>query len=313
MRSPSSASSCSRNASSSGTHDGSAVARSAASAHAMVIVLSQQRDASMGARRGAAAQRRTLLECMPRGAVFHTLSYLSFSDIVRLLCADKRLRPFANARHFAPWRKRFLKLAAAEAAYEACVRAGEESGDAEDAFVAAYDEALAALQLARAPLQMHEMLHAVVAQEFDADAAQMFLVPWIMGRCEAGSAFARFAAPVAVEMLCFARVFFVVLRLSRHFSSGPSHRPYHQMVHVLDADAESAVHRFFAPRLAPTPPDALTREQAALVAYDVRPTDLVCVQAYAGVRIPTDADRKNALAVRVRAAAAIVALSLHHL
>ncbi|KAI3626700.1 hypothetical protein CBS14141_000701 [Malassezia furfur] len=111
----------------------------------------------------------------------------------------------------------------------------------------------------------------------------LFFGALVLGRVDADDAFARFDAPDAVELLCYARVFFAVLRVSRHFASGAAQRPYHQTVHALDAACAAALDAFFAPRRAPIPPGALTDEQEQLVAHPLQRDDLVCVQAYAGL------------------------------
>ncbi|WFD43541.1 DNA helicase [Malassezia psittaci] len=232
---------------------------------------------------GMSGGRRTLLECMPRRTVFLMLNYLSMGDIVSLLCADKRLRPFVNAPHFAPWRKRWHKFSHAEAIYERCVKTGEEVGDAEHRFVQLYTDALTSTRLSRPPLQLHEILHSIVHQDFvEVNAAQLFLGAWILGRVSAFEAFVRFGSSIAVELLYFARVFFAVLRLSRHFATGTSHRPYHQIIHALDAEAASELNCFFAPQRMMNLQGALTMEQERFVSYPIQRDDLVCVQAYAG-------------------------------
>lgn len=238
--------------------------------------------------------RRTLLECMPRRTVFRTLSYLSMHDVIQLLCADKRLRPFVYAPSFAPWRKRYLKLRHAEYWYEHALRHTPTDDDACDAadqaLDHAYEEALVAMQLHSAPIHLSEASCALLLCAAETlpppERAQRFLVPWMLGRVQADEAFALFDHAQAVELLYFLRVFLLLVRLSR--LSQPSSFPstqYHQMFHVLDADCADTLDAFFAPPLESLRTHHLTSEQARFVNFQVRRSDLVCVQAYAGVRI----------------------------
>ncbi|WFD08225.1 DNA helicase [Malassezia vespertilionis] len=222
---------------------------------------------------------------MPRRTVFRTLTYLSSSDMLRLLCADPRLRPFVNAQHFAPWRKRCARLYAAEAAYARAIMHEDVAEREEQAFVEAYQASLLALGVAHAPTQTHELISAAVLAPGmpDASAAQEFLVPWILGRVAAHDAFRLLDCADAVELLSLARVFLAVVRITRASDSrgGPS-RQYHQMLHVLDADCAHALAAFFAPPPMEARPAQLTAEQQRFVDYSVQKTDLVCVQAFAG-------------------------------
>ena len=148
---------------------------------------------------------------------------------------------------------------------------GEEIGDAEHRFVQSYTDALTSTRLGRPPLQLHEILHSIVHQDFvEVNAAQLFLGAWILGRVSASEALARFEPSIAVELLYFARMFFAVLRLSRHFASGTAHRPYHQTIHALDAEAASELKQFFAPDRTRVLDGALTMEQERFVSYPIQ-------------------------------------------
>ena len=231
------------------------------------------------------AQRRTLLECLPRRTVFRVLAFLPLRDITSLLCADRRLRPFAHAPSFAPWRRQFAEMCAVEQAYQA------EGIGADAAFVRMYEDAVRTLGLDAPPTQLHEVLAAVVSTPSratlpPADTAHAFFVPWVLGRVTAHDAFASMDVAHATELLSLARVFFTVARLTRALApQTPSSSQYPQMFHVLDADCAAALDAFFAPPRAAAPaPGALTAEQAAFVEHPIRRNDLVQVQAFAGVR-----------------------------
>jgi len=230
---------------------------------------------------------------MPRRTVFRTLSYLSMHDVIQLLCADKRLRPFVHASSFAPWRKRFLKLRHTESMYERALRHTPTDDDAcgalDEALVHAYDEALAAMRLHTAPVHLSEAVCAVQLCACESlpspQQVQHFLVPWMLGRVSADEAFALFDHAQAVELLYFLRVFLALVRLSRLSQpSSSTSTQYHQMFHVLDVDCAEALDAFFAPPAEAPRPQQLTTEQARFVDFQVRRSDLVCVQAYAGVR-----------------------------
>ena len=242
-------------------------------------------------------QRRTLLECMSRRTVFRTLSFLSFHDIINLLCADKRLRPFVHTSQFSPWRKRFLKFRACEYAYErhVCAPIDEDSQNyAEDnAFVHAYEEAVSALGLSVAPTHLHDVIPSLLSTQHEScipsREACEFVISWMLGREPASSAYVRFDHEHASELLYHMRLFLNVLRLSRNLdpslssSSSSTTIPLcSQTILTLDADCASTLDAFYGPRAPLSAPDELTEEQAKFVDFHVRRTDLVCVQAYAG-------------------------------
>ncbi|WFD33120.1 DNA helicase [Malassezia sp. CBS 17886] len=252
--------------------------------------------------RGGGRQRRTLLECMPRRTVFRMLSFLAYEDIVALLCADRRLRPFVYAAHFIPWRKRHVRLHACEMALERQLRRARDDADdgerpalcaAECALRAAYDECLGALQLRAPPTRLHELVPALVAcgggSLPPAAETQAFVVPLLLGRVRAGAAFRLFDHGAAVELLSLVRAFIAVARIARLCLASTNGSQYPHMFHVLEADCTRTLDAFFAPPpLRMHAPQAaadsytLTAEQAAFVAHDVRATELVRVQAYAG-------------------------------
>ena len=263
-------------------------------AHSAFDALKHDRQTAPGAPPRPARLRRTLLECMGRRAVFRTLSFLSLADATNLLCADRRLRPFVNAAHFAPWRKRLAVLRRREAAFAQLVTRADDGAQealdaSEQALVAAMRENIAALGLPAAPTQLHEMVPAIVACAGPglppADAAQRFLVAWMLGRIPASGAFPRFDVAEATELLSWAGVFLCVTRLTRQYSSSCA-GSYHQMVHALEADCRNALEALFAPQAALGCSDAgmlrLTAEQARFVAHDVHAGELVRVQAFAG-------------------------------
>lgn len=167
---------------------------------------------------------------------------------------------------------------------------------AENLLVDAYKEALGALSLAAPPKQLHEILSARVACGGailpELTTSQRFLVSWMLGRVGAQRIFAMADAAEAVELLCFARVFLLVARISRHFSASTSHTgtSFNQMLHALDADCEQTLRAFFARApcaVAASGTVQLTDEQQQFVAHDAERTSLIRVQAFAGVRQAT--------------------------
>lgn len=230
-------------------------------------------------------QKRTLLECMSRRTVLRTLSFLSYHDIINLLCADKRLRPFVNMPAFAQWRKRYLKFRAIECKYERELRKESmPNTEVDDAFVKAYDEALQVLHFTSPPVHLHDVISCIFQSASEhvppAHNACTFVIAWMLGRVPASAAFGHFDHAQAVELLYMLRLFFSVLRVSRLVTM--SNLAYQQTMHVLDADCALALDTFFAPPRSSLFDGQLTEEQARFVHFQVRRNDLVCVQAYAG-------------------------------
>lgn len=239
-------------------------------------------------------KRRTLLECMPRRAIFRTLSFLSFPDTLNLLCADKRLRPFVLAPTFSPWRKRYTKFRLCLLRYEkALSHAGQDGvkeGRLDEEFVRMYTETLASFHMGTPPIHLHQALHGLEATRQGPTVwppkARHFIMSWILGRVPASDVFLWMDHAMAVELLSFLRLFLLVVRLTRAFlPSTASSSQDHQMFHVLEADCARALETFFAPRPKLIAPSTLTHEQQRFVDCPVTRSDLIRVQAYAGVRM----------------------------
>ncbi|KAJ1582169.1 hypothetical protein NDA15_004229 [Ustilago hordei] len=71
--------------------------------------------------------KRTVLEWLPREVVFMVLHLLSFRDIQSLLRADKRIRPLIHAKTFCPWRKLLASFLHYERQYDETIALEEES------------------------------------------------------------------------------------------------------------------------------------------------------------------------------------------
>ncbi|KAJ1033883.1 hypothetical protein NDA16_000091 [Ustilago loliicola] len=250
--------------------------------------------------------KRTVLEWLPREVVFMVLHLLSFRDLQSLLRADKRVRPLIHAKTFCPWRKLLASFLHSERLYDETIALEEESmfdtsdrdgnPDSEDED----DTRQHSAQLARqngadsssdAPRPVNadqEQIEQNFLQAYTDVVTQLQLKAgdFLVGRVTADHIFAAVDHVTAVEVLCSVRLYLTVVRISRAFSQN---MPPIQSVRILDYDCRTAINTFFEPdRVLPesgpsiNPSFQLTHEQERFVRRDVRPGELIKVQAFAG-------------------------------
>lgn len=154
-------------------------------------------------------------------------------------------------------------------------------------FLQAYTDLITCLHLKTAPIDLLELVPCITRLWHD-----HYLFPdirkwcrdFVVGRATAGHLLVAIDHATAVEVICSLRLYLAVVRISRAFS--PNLPPI-QSVRILDYDCRSAITRFFEPDRTTPPPSQdltfqLTQEQARFVQRDVRPGELIKVQAFAG-------------------------------
>ncbi|EST07991.2 DNA helicase, UvrD-like, C-terminal [Kalmanozyma brasiliensis GHG001] len=157
----------------------------------------------------------------------------------------------------------------------------------EQNFIQAYKDLVGCLQLKAAPIDLLELVPCLTRLWHD-HVSFPLIRKWcrdfVVGRVTADHLFADVDHVIAVEVLCSVRLYLAVVRISRAFSQNT---PPIQSVRVLDYDCRTAINTFFQPdRILPAPGSTLTfqltHEQDRFVRRDVRPGELVKVQAFAG-------------------------------
>ncbi|SJX64003.1 related to DNA helicase Fdhp [Sporisorium reilianum f. sp. reilianum] len=157
----------------------------------------------------------------------------------------------------------------------------------EQDFLKAYTHLVVSLQLKGAPLDLLEFVPCLARLWHD-HASFDFIRKWcrgfVVGRAAADQLFDALDHVVAVEVLCSVRLYLAVVRISRAFSQN---LPPLQSVRILDYDCRTAINTFFQPdRILPATGAnlafQLTHEQDRFVRRDVRPGELIKVQAFAG-------------------------------
>ncbi|GAC92518.1 DNA helicase I [Pseudozyma hubeiensis SY62] len=157
----------------------------------------------------------------------------------------------------------------------------------EQDFVQAYVDLIGILQLKTAPLDLLDLVPCLTRlwhEHTCFPVIRKWCRDFVVGRVAADHLFAAVDHVVATEVLCSVRLYLAVVRVSRAFSQN---LPSLQSVRVLDYDCRTAVTNFFQPdRISPAPGTnltfQLTHEQDRFVRRDVRPGELVKVQAFAG-------------------------------
>ena len=154
-------------------------------------------------------------------------------------------------------------------------------------FLQAYTDIVTSLQLKSAPLDLLELVPCLT-KLWHAHPGFHLIRKWcrdfVVGRATADHLFAAVEHTVAVEVLCSIRLYLAVVRISRTFSQN---LPPLQSLRVLDYDCRTAINTFFQPDRIPPAPGVhltfqLTHEQHRFVHRDVRPGELIKVQAFAG-------------------------------
>lgn len=154
-------------------------------------------------------------------------------------------------------------------------------------FIQAYTDLIGCLQLKAAPLDLLELVPCLTRLWHDHTAFPLirkWCRDFVVGRATADQIFAAVDHVVAVEVLCSVRLYLAVVRISRAFS--PNTPPI-QSVRILDYDCRTAINTFFEPDRLLSATGAnltfqLTHEQDRFVRRDVRPGELIKVQAFAG-------------------------------
>ncbi|SNX85236.1 related to DNA helicase Fdhp [Melanopsichium pennsylvanicum] len=154
-------------------------------------------------------------------------------------------------------------------------------------FLQAYKDLVVCLQLKSAPVDLLELVPCLTRLWHDHPSFQL-IRKWcrdlVVGRVTADHIFAAVDHVVAVEVLCSIRLYLAVVRISRAFSQN---LPPIQSVRTLDYDCRTAIDAFFEQVHTLPAPGAefsfrLTHEQDRFVRRDVRPGELIKVQAFAG-------------------------------
>ncbi|SOV06889.1 related to DNA helicase Fdhp [Ustilago sp. UG-2017a] len=159
----------------------------------------------------------------------------------------------------------------------------------EQNFLQAYTDVVTQLQLKAAPTGLLELVPCLTRLWHEHPSFPL-IRKWsrdfLVGRVTSDHIFAAVDHVTAVEMLCSVRLYLAVVRLSRAFSHN---LPPIQSVRILDYDCHTAINTFFEPdRILPESgpiPNLgfqLTHEQERFVRRDVRPGELIKVQAFAG-------------------------------
>lgn len=154
-------------------------------------------------------------------------------------------------------------------------------------FLLAYTELVVSLQLKNAPIDLLELVPCLTRlwhYHPSFDLVRKWCRDFVVGRAIADQLFGVLDHVVAVEVLCSIRLYLAVVRVSRAFSQD---LPPLQSVRILDYDCRTATDTFFQPdRILPAPGAnltfQLTHEQDRFVRRDVRPGELIKVQAFAG-------------------------------
>lgn len=157
----------------------------------------------------------------------------------------------------------------------------------EQDFLQAYTDLVSTLQLKAAPLDLLELVPCLTRlwhEHACFPAIRKWCRDFVVGRVTAENIFADVDNAVAIEVLCSVRLYLAVVRVSRAFSQN---LPSLQSVRILDYDCFIAVTTFYQPDRTLPAPGAdlafqLTHEQHRFVCRDVRPGELVKVQAFAG-------------------------------
>ncbi|TKY89892.1 hypothetical protein EX895_001189 [Sporisorium graminicola] len=157
----------------------------------------------------------------------------------------------------------------------------------EQNFLKAYTDLVVALQLRSAPTDLLELVPCLTRLWHDHptfDLIRKWCRDFVVGRTTAHQLFDALDRVVAVEVICSVRLYLAVVSITRAFSQNLA--PL-QSVRILDYDCRTAINTFFQPdRILPTPGTQLsfqlTHEQDRFVRRDVRPGELVKVQAFAG-------------------------------
>ena len=216
-----------------------------------------------------------------------------------------------HSTSFAPWRKRMAQFHYWERKYDQLVAdkgekmfqvgfsqlpvpATADAGNSvagkdaaiEIAFLSEYRQALAAMHLKQAPTQLAELVHVLSSSLTRPSSGVLpqlrsFTSDLILGRQEPYQVGTLVDIGLALELLSLIRLFLAVLRVSRAYL--PTYVPS-QMAHVLDADCRDAMRELLKPLFLPPVGTSvqLTDEQARFVNHDVRPGQVVKVQAFAG-------------------------------
>ncbi|PWY99727.1 P-loop containing nucleoside triphosphate hydrolase protein [Testicularia cyperi] len=155
---------------------------------------------------------------------------------------------------------------------------------AETAFLTEYTDVLRSLQLRTAPLDLTELLPCVtrVWHEHRSFAVlRKWCRDFALCKADAMALLSLVDDSTAIEFLAFVRLYLATVRISRAFGSL---LPPLQVVRCLDYDCRCATLAFFAPARVTSGdvPFRLTEEQTRFVHCDVRPGELVKVQAFAG-------------------------------
>ncbi|SPO28652.1 related to DNA helicase Fdhp [Ustilago trichophora] len=154
-------------------------------------------------------------------------------------------------------------------------------------FLHVYADIISCLQLKTAPLDLLELVPCLTRLWHEYNSFQLirkWCRDFVVGRVTADHILGAVDHIVAVEVLCSVRLYLAVVRISRAFSQD---LPPIQSVRILDYDCRSAINTFFEPDRILLAPGAdltfqLTHEQDRFVRRDVRPGELIKVQAFAG-------------------------------
>lgn len=159
----------------------------------------------------------------------------------------------------------------------------------EQNFLQAYTDVVTQLQLKAGPVDLLELVPCITRLWHEHPSFQLirkWCRDFLVGRVTADHIFAAVDHVTAVEVLCSVRLYLAVVRISRAFSQN---LPPIQSVRILDYDCRTATNTFFEPdRILPesgpsiNPSFKLTHEQERFVRRDVRPGELIKVQAFAG-------------------------------
>ena len=165
--------------------------------------------------------------------------------------------------------------------------ASRDQEQVEGNFIQAYADLITSLQLKAAPLDLLDLVPCLTRLWHDHPSYQ-HIKTWcrhfVVGRATADNVFAAVDHSTAIEILCGVRLYLAVVRISRAYQQNI---PPLQSVRILDYDCRTAIKTFFQPDRALPAPGAdlgfqLTHEQDRFVRRDVRPGELIKVQAFAG-------------------------------
>ncbi|ETS64171.1 hypothetical protein PaG_01407 [Moesziomyces aphidis] len=168
-------------------------------------------------------------------------------------------------------------------------RANSDHVQIEQTFVQAYADLVSALELKSAPVDLLDLVPCLTRVWHDHDSfttIRKWCRDFVVGRTSADHILAAVDHITAIEVLCCVRLYLALVRISRAFAQD---LPPLQSVRMLDYNLRSAVATFFKPSaIAQAPPPGahlafqLTHEQARFVNRDVRPGEIIKVQAFAG-------------------------------